>query len=92
MKSCYKCGSQWLRIGTPGFNDVCDDCQSYWHACMNCEFFEEGRANHCRSHTSEFVRAPEGRNTCEEFGMRVPPGGAPSRDAVDPRSKWDELF
>ena len=96
MKICYRCGSEWTELRQPGFNEVCEDCHSYWHSCMNCALHAPGMHNECRSPTTEMVADREKGNVCEEFVFRNPDDdrGRPGdqSEKKDPRQQWDDLF
>ena len=77
----------------PGFNDVCEDCHSYWHCCVNCALHSPGTHNDCRSSTTEPVADREGTNYCEEFIFRNPDDQPePVDDKKSPKQAWDDLF
>ena len=93
MKTCYRCGAEWMELGQPDFKDVCEDCHSYWHCCSNCALHSPGMPNDCRSSTTEPVGDHEKGNFCEEFVFRNPDDEALRGDAPeDPRKRWDDLF
>ena len=93
MKTCYRCGGEWSELRQPSFNDVCDDCHSFWHSCMNCALYSPGLPNECRSSTTEQVADREKGNFCEEFIFRNPDDQAEEPDPEkDARQRWDDLF
>ncbi|MFH0964746.1 MAG: hypothetical protein V2A58_12145 [Planctomycetota bacterium] len=90
MKTCYRCSAEWTELTNPGFHDVCEDCRSYWHCCLNCALYSPGASNDCKEPTTEPVAEKEKGNCCEEFVFRNPPE-EPEGD-TDPRRQWDDLF
>ncbi len=94
MPYCWKCEAPYTGLKrTPDFGDVCENCQSYWHACCNCRFYTGYPTGRCTLPNVEPVRDPEGMNYCGEFRLADQPPGKRAGEAPEQaRRKWDELF
>lgn len=97
VKTCHACGAEW-RSATgqrPAKAETCTTCGADLHCCLNCDHYDPGAANQCRSRTAEPVLQKDRRNFCDEFrfaedasaGRR---GTGPSKDDMD--RKWKDLF
>ncbi|TET31749.1 MAG: hypothetical protein E3J72_21620 [Planctomycetota bacterium] len=94
MKRCFKCGREWKNKHDPGFNELCEDCHSYLHCCLNCVLYNPKLSNRCKSDTTEHVSNPADKNFCEEFKfLAVSPQSEDERGrGRDPQERWDALF
>ena len=87
MQRCYKCGGPRLAPQKAGFQDVCEECGSYLHCCLNCRFHDEHAHNHCAETQAEYVSDPNGMNRCEYFVFKESGGGSLFDDSDDTKSK-----
>jgi hypothetical protein len=71
MFTCYKCGAPAIVNGKPGFQDICGQCGSYLHCCMNCRFYD-GDADKCAEPVAEWVSDRHSFNRCEYFQVHAP--------------------
>jgi hypothetical protein len=74
MKKCYKCQKPYVEPNGPGFQDVCEGCQSYLHCCQNCYFYDPYQHNSCTEPMAEYVSDPNGMNRCEYFQFKLAGG------------------
>ena len=70
MKSCHRCGTSWEGEGRPPFREVCEKCQAYLHACLNCRFYDRDAYHQCREPRAEHVQDKQAGNFCEFFEFR----------------------
>ena len=80
MKRCYKCQKPYLEPNGPGFQDVCEGCESYLHCCQNCHFFDPNQHNNCSEPQAEYVSDSNGMNHCEYFRFKTDGGGRKLED------------
>ena len=80
MQRCYKCGRAYVEPHKAGFQDVCEQCGSYLHCCLNCRFYDEYAHNHCAEPQAEYVSDPNGMNHCEYYVFKE---SVASRNATD---------
>lgn len=71
MQRCYKCGTVYGDPDKPGFQALCEKCESYLHCCMNCRFYDESAHNQCREPQAEFQSDTHGFNRCEYFQFKM---------------------
>lgn len=72
MKQCHKCGTAWKSDQPqPGYRDTCPECAAFLHCCLNCVFHDPSLHNQCRVPNTEFVRARDAANFCDEFRFRI---------------------
>ena len=94
MLVCWKCGASLAALSLPLMRlDVCKACNSELHVCKLCEFYDTGKAKHCREPIAEEVRDKERANFCDYFRPR--PGafsGQQQTDADRARSELEKLF
>ena len=90
---CYKCSKDLgLRAGEKvGRRDVCPNCKSDVHACLNCKFYDKASYNECKEPQADRVLDKAASNFCDYFELS---GSGPS--AKDEKStalkKLDDLF
>ena len=93
MRTCYRCSAEWTELRSPGFQEVCEDCHSYWHCCANCALYAPGASNECRSPTTEPVSDREKGSCCEEFVFRNPEErDEPPGKEEQAKQRWDDMF
>lgn len=90
MKKCHKCGAT-IELEEVFRRDECGACGVDLHVCLNCEFFERGRANDCREPQAERVVEKDRSNYCDYFRFRQA-GEAPSGKGSAKKNTWDDLF
>lgn len=90
MKRCHHCKTEWVsEAKRPGFKEVCEQCSSYLHCCLNCRHHNPSLHNQCAIPTTDFVAKRDGANFCEDFEFKDDDpaakdgGGAQARDALD---------
>ncbi len=86
MQKCYKCGHGREEPDKAGFQEVCGDCGSYLHCCLNCRFYDEYAHNHCAEPQAEYISDPNGMNRCEYFVFKESGGSAVSVDPDNAKS------
>jgi hypothetical protein len=94
MLVCWKCGASLAHLSLPLTRlDACKNCTAELHACKLCEFYDIGKAKHCREPIAEEVRDKERANFCDYFRPRA---GAYSdkqlQEADKARAALDALF
>lgn len=88
MTACFFCHKPLDIEGKASFHELCPHCGMDVHVCLNCTFFDPGRANNCREPNAEQVRDSEARNTCEYFvlsggGSTVAPAAQDAMAALE---------
>lgn len=89
MKRCYKCG-HIIEAEPISFKDECPECKSDLYVCLNCMFFDEGKANRCREPQSDYVKDRERSNFCEYF--RFNNAETMKTGKKDAEKMWATLF
>jgi len=77
--------------GKVGFRDNCPACSSDLHACLNCDFYDEGAFHECRESSAEWVKRKDAANVCEYFRPRASSKPSPGSKEQN-LSALDELF
>jgi len=73
--------------------DECKNCNAELHVCKLCEFYDIGKAKHCREPIAEEVRDKERANFCDYFKPREGAySSKPQADAEQARAQLDALF
>ncbi len=72
------------------FRDECQKCGSDLHVCLNCLFYDTGKANSCREDSADYVRERDKANYCEYFRFvgRDEDGSAKEKA----KELWQDLF
>ncbi len=67
--NCFKCKKEIIlnHIKKIGFREICPDCSSDLHVCLNCQYYMPGKPNDCNVPNTEFVSKKYERNFCEDF-------------------------
>jgi hypothetical protein len=76
---------------TPGFSQVCEQCQTYLHSCGNCKHFVRGMCNEPQARATP---DPGQKNTCDWY-MPRPYSDEGARDAGktdSARARLAQLF
>jgi len=66
MKRCHKC-KNIIEAESVFFKDECPRCRFDLHVCLNCVFYDEGKANKCRESQADYVKDRERANYCDYF-------------------------
>jgi hypothetical protein len=91
MKRCFRCRKG---VDTPegtSRRDECPHCGADLHVCLNCEFYEEGRANACREPQVEPVKEKDRANFCDYFRFRED-GASAASGKKEAEQLWEQLF
>ena len=75
-----------------GFRDSCHKCGSDLHACLNCQFYDNGAHHECRESSAEWVRDKERNNVCEYFRLKSGVGVGLGADKAKAMNALDDLF
>lgn len=90
-----RCGVPFETRGMVGFNEICDKCREYRHACLNCRLFDR-KGQDCTDAAAEEPRSRDGKNQCAYFeSLTPPPSGGPaagSASSAEARRKLEQLF
>ena len=89
MKRCHKCGEAIEQESTSR-RDECAACGSDIRVCLNCAFYDEGRANQCFEPQAEKVKEKDRSNYCDYF--RFKDGGRKDPRRSDAEKLWKDLF
>jgi hypothetical protein len=89
MKKCHKCGSA-IDVETVSRRDECHACGSDLRVCLNCAFYDVGRANQCFEPQAERVKEKDRSNYCDFFQFRQEGQKTPVRE--DAEKLWKDLF
>jgi len=94
MHVCWKCGASLAHLSLPlTRRDICKQCNADLHVCKLCEFYDIGKAKHCREPIAEEVREKDRANFCDYFKPK--PGAysdKPQTDAARARADLEALF
>jgi len=72
------------------FRDECPVCREDLHVCLNCIFYDTGKANSCREDKAEFVKEKERANFCEYFRFTERQAETSAKEEAE--KKWKDLF
>ncbi|NLW35096.1 MAG: hypothetical protein GXY80_06385 [Syntrophorhabdus aromaticivorans] len=89
MKKCFKCATP-LICETVSRRDECPSCGSDVRVCLNCAFYDEGKANKCRETQAELVKEKDRANYCDYFRFREEGRKKSGKEEAD--RLWKELF
>jgi hypothetical protein len=68
MLVCWQCGASLASLSLPlTRRDVCKQCNADLHVCKLCEFYDIGKAKHCKEVIAEDVRDKDRANFCDYF-------------------------
>lgn len=68
MLVCWKCGASLAQLSLPlTRRDACKQCNADLHVCKLCEFYDTGKAKHCREPIAEEVTDKTRANFCDYF-------------------------
>lgn len=74
----------------PSFREECPHCGSDLHVCLNCFFYDQGKANSCREDKADYVGEKDRANYCEYFRFTDGSAVISSKDKAE--KLWNELF
>ncbi len=89
MKRCHKCGAA-VDIEKVSRRDECSMCGSDLRVCLNCAFYDPGRANQCYEPQVENVKEKDRSNYCDFFQFREE--GQKKSAKEDAARLWKDLF
>ena len=89
MKKCHKC-KNIIIAESVFFKDECPHCRSDLHVCLNCVFYDEGKANKCREPQADYVKDRERANFCEYFRFNNAETKKSEKEAAE--GLWKDLF
>ena len=65
---CWKCGTSLADYTLPLRRlEECRACHAELHVCRMCEFYDTGKAKHCRETIAEEVKDKQCANFCDYF-------------------------
>ena len=89
MKQCHKCGSA-IDVEKVSRRDECPRCTADLHVCLNCRFYDKGRANQCFEPQAERVAEKDRSNYCDYFTFKEE--GQNKSVKEDAEKLWKDLF
>jgi hypothetical protein len=89
MKKCHKCGAL-VDIEKASRRDECRACGADLRVCLNCTFYDEGRANQCFEPQAEKVKEKDRSNYCDFFQFKQNGAKASEKEAAG--KLWKDLF
>jgi hypothetical protein len=89
MKTCFKCKTP-ISVEKVPFRGECSQCRSDLHVCLNCIFYDEGKANRCRESQADYVKEKDRANYCEYFIFKDVRAGKSGRDEAE--RLWENIF
>lgn len=89
MKTCFKCATP-LNLEFVSRRDACPMCGSDIRVCLNCTFYDEGKANKCRETQAELVKEKDRANYCDYFRFKEEGRKKSGKEEAD--RLWKELF
>ena len=92
MATCFFCGYKFPDDYLPSREDLCPNCSSAVHCCLNCEFYDESAHNKCREPASEWVADRDGANFCTFFKLRNEDIKRGNEKSAEAKSQWEKLF
>jgi hypothetical protein len=89
MKTCHTCGAL-IELEMVGRRDECPRCGADLHVCLNCNFYDPGRANQCYEPQAERVTEKDRSNFCDYF--RFQEQGRIASGKTNAEKAWRDLF
>lgn len=89
MRKCHKCKTE-ISLEKISFREECSMCGFDLHVCLNCSFYDTGKANSCREDQADYVKEKDKANYCEYFRFADETPGKSARD--DAEKLWTVLF
>jgi hypothetical protein len=92
LKKCFKCGAVWPGFGRPRPRQICENCGTYLHVCLNCHHFDHHVDHSCRLPGTTFIGARDTLNYCEKFEMVNWERQAIESRCAQAKATWENLF
>lgn len=89
MKKCHKC-KNIIEEESVFFKDECPHCSFDLHVCLNCVFYDEGKANKCRETQADYVKDRDRANYCDYFRFNNAETKKSEKEAAE--RLWKDLF
>jgi hypothetical protein len=89
MKRCHKCKAV-IETEKVGLRHECEKCTSDLHVCLNCRFYDPGKANACMETQAERVKEKDRANYCDYFSFKEERTEKSGQETA--RELWDQLF
>jgi hypothetical protein len=86
---CYACGFDLGTLEKIGYRTLCDKCQAWQHACVNCRYYQPGLPNDCQVPGTEWISDRQGANFCEEFALKKE---SFKKNSQEGKNKFNSLF
>lgn len=91
---CWKCGASLAEYSLPLRRlEECRACRAELHVCRMCEFYDVGKAKHCREPVADEVKDKQRANFCDYFRPlpgAYQPGAVSAADKA--RAELEALF
>ncbi len=88
---CQVCGAE-LEVDYVGRENLCPNCGSYLHSCIQCEFYDPDAHNQCREPMAEYVPEKDIFNFCTFFSPKKTPPLAKKQKKIDPDEVLKKLL
>ena len=88
---CQVCGAE-IEVDYVGREDLCPQCGSYLHSCIQCEFYDPDAHNQCREPMAEYVADKESFNYCTFFSPKKIPPQSTGHKKIDPEELLKKLL
>jgi len=89
MKKCHKCMNP-VAAEKISFREECPSCGFDLHVCLNCIFYDEGKANKCMENQADYVKEKDRANYCDYFRFKDIRQNTSSKESAE--KLWKELF
>ena len=89
MKTCFKCRRP-VTEEKISFKEECPQCRSDLHVCLNCMFYDEGKANKCREPQADYVKERDRANYCEYFRFKDDQAIKSGKEEAE--KLWESIF
>jgi hypothetical protein len=89
VRKCHKCKAE-ITLEKISFREECEQCGNDLHVCLNCLFFDTGKANSCREDKADYVKERDRANYCEYFRFADYIQKESDRDKA--QKLWQDLF
>ncbi len=90
--TCYKCGEVTSKDRKIWHLEVCENCNSYLHVCLNCKFYDPQASKQCREPEADKIADKDKSNYCEYFEPGKNKSVGKQERAEDAKKKLDDLF
>ena len=91
---CWKCGVSLADYTLPLRRiEECRACRAELHVCRMCEFYDTGKAKHCRETIAEEVKDKQRANFCDYYRPSAAAWRPEATSAADKaRAELEALF